>query len=115
MGKIYIPEEGDGELPAEKRRLSIAMTGPRTPASWLGGDPELMDFFDMKGVIEVMLEQLNAGPATYEPADMPYCGPRCARVLVDDKLIGVFGELHPRVRQAYDLPDQPGGGCRPGY
>ncbi|HEY52635.1 MAG TPA: phenylalanine--tRNA ligase subunit beta [Caldilineae bacterium] len=107
LGLIYIPEEGDGELPAEQRRLSIAMTGPRDPGGWLGGDPEPMDFFDLKGVIEVMLERLNAGPATYEPADMPYCGPRCARVLVDGEAIGVFGELHPRVRQAYDLPDRP--------
>jgi len=61
----------------------------------------------MKGVIEVMLDQLNIGSATYEPIDVPYCGPRCARVLVNDESIGVFGELHPRVRQAYDLPDRP--------
>jgi len=107
LGKIYIPEEGDGELPAEKQRLSIAITGPRNPGNWLGGDPEPMDFFDMKGVVEVMLEQLSAGSATYEPVDVPYCGPRCARVLVDGQEMGVFGELHPRVRQAFGLPDRP--------
>jgi phenylalanyl-tRNA synthetase beta chain len=107
LGKIYIPEEGNGQLPAEKRRLSIAMTGPRNPGNWLGGDPEPLDFYDVKGMIEVMLEQLNTGSATYEAADVPYCGPHCARVLVADVEIGVFGELHPRVRQAYGLPNRP--------
>ncbi|RME80646.1 MAG: phenylalanine--tRNA ligase subunit beta [Caldilineae bacterium] len=107
IGLVYLPELGDGELPAEIRRFTLAMTGPRRPAGWLGGDPEPMDFFDMKGVVEVMLEQLNAGPAVYEPADVHWCGPRCARVLVAGEELGIFGEVHPRVRQAFDLPHQP--------
>ncbi|NOX61989.1 MAG: phenylalanine--tRNA ligase subunit beta [Chloroflexi bacterium] len=108
LGLVYLPEEGDGELPAEVRHLCLAMTGPRNPGNWLGGDEEPLDFFDMKGVLEVLFERLHADAAiSYEPGQAPYCGPRCARILLDGREIGVFGELHPRVRRAFDLPDRP--------
>ena len=107
IGLVYLPEEGDGVLPREQRRLGIALTGPRQPADWLGGDEQPMDFYDLKGVVEVLLERLHAGPAAYEPAIAPAFGPKCARILVDGAEIGVMGELHPKVRLAYDLPQQP--------
>ncbi len=106
LGLIYLPETGDGVLPLEERRLSLAMTGPRDLGNWLDGDPEPMDFYDMKGVLELLFERLNV-PVSFEPMQISYCGPRCASILLGGETIGVFGELHPRVRQAFDLPQQP--------
>lgn len=107
IGAVYLPEGGDGELPLEERRLCLAMTGPRLPAGWLGGEATALDFFDLKGVIEVLCDRLHAGPMTFEPAQEPTFGPRCARIMLDGQVMGVMGELHPRVRAAYDLPAQP--------
>lgn len=107
IGPVYLPEGGDGELPAEERRLCLVMTGPRQPIGWFGGDPQPLDFFDLKGVLEVLFEGLHAGPVTYEPASLPTFGPRCAHIRLGDRVLGVIGELHPKVRQAYDLPAQP--------
>jgi phenylalanyl-tRNA synthetase beta chain len=47
-------------------------------------------------------------PAQVEYAarpDAPSFGPRCAEVRVDGQAIGLLGEIHPRVRAAFDLPD----------
>lgn len=107
IGLVYLPEAGDGVLPAEERRLCLSMTGPRDLGNWLGGDPENMDFFDLKGVLELMFEYLGAEDVKYGPAQVSYCGPRCARILLDGKEVGVMGELHPLVREAFDLPQQP--------
>ncbi len=107
IGLVYLPEQGDGVLPKEERRLCLSMTGPRDPGSWLGSDPQPMDFYDLKGVIETLLEQLGARDVRYEAAEVSYCGPRCARVWVDGEPVGVLGELHPYVRRAYELPQQP--------
>ncbi|MBX7237322.1 MAG: phenylalanine--tRNA ligase subunit beta [Caldilineales bacterium] len=107
IGAVYLPEGGDGELPLEERRLCLAMTGPRLPAGWLGGEPKSLDFYDLKGVLETLCDRLHAGPIVYQPAQEPSFGPRCARILLDGQVLGVVGELHPTVRAAFDLPAQP--------
>ncbi len=107
IGAVYLPEAGDGVLPREERRLCLAMTGPRLEAGWLGGEPKSLDFYDLKGVLEVLFDRLHAGPISYEPAQEASFGPRCARILLDGQVLGVAGELHPKVRAAFDLPAQP--------
>ena len=107
IGLVYLPEKGDGALPGEERCLSLLMTGPRDPGGWLGSDRQPLDFYDLKGVLEVLCERLHAGPITYAPVSSPTYGPRCAHVLLGSEPVGLIGELHPRVRQVFDLPGQP--------
>jgi phenylalanyl-tRNA synthetase beta chain len=41
----------------------------------------------------------------YEPWEHPSFHPgKCARILSSGKQVGVFGELHPQVRERYDWP-----------
>jgi phenylalanyl-tRNA synthetase beta chain len=51
---------------------------------------------------------LGISKAVFEPGDHPSYHPaRCARLVIEGKHIGVFGELHPQTRHAFDLPEQP--------
>lgn len=107
LNKVYLASE-DGPLPDEPRRLTIVMSGPREAESWLGGDRKPIDFYDLKGVIESLLAGLNITSAKYEAAQHPtYYPGRTARLIVGDKAIGLLGQIHPLVREAFDLPDQP--------
>jgi phenylalanyl-tRNA synthetase beta chain len=107
IGRVYLPMKGQ-TLPEEPRRLGIVMTGPREERSWLDGqDRSLMDFFDLKGVVEILLTRLGLdGTFRSDEHDAFHPG-RCARVSVNGKDVGVMGEVHPRVREAFELPDQP--------
>lgn len=110
VGRVYLPEAGDGVLPQEDRRLALMLTGPRTPDSFYSpaGTSGEMDFYDLKGVVETLLTRLGikAGQIDYAARpDAPAFGPRCAEVRVDGEAIGLLGEIHPRVRAAFDLPD----------
>jgi phenylalanyl-tRNA synthetase beta chain len=99
----------DGQtLPDEPRRLGIAMTGPREGQSWVPGqDRAPMDFYDLKGVVETLLDGLGL-EATFAQGEHPALHPgRCAQVSVAGSVVGVMGELHPLVRAAFDLPVQP--------
>ncbi len=107
IGLVYLPEQGDGLLPREQRCLSLLMTGPRDPGGWLGSDRQPLDFYDLKGVVEVLCDRLHLPSVTFEAASAPAYGPRCARILANGEAVGLIGELHPRVRQAFDLPSQP--------
>ncbi len=64
-----------------------------------------VDFFDVKGDVEALL---GAQPVQFEAAEHPAFHPgRCARILLNGQPVGVMGELHPKWRQAYDLPQAP--------
>ena len=64
-----------------------------------------MDFFALKGAVEAVLESIRAEKITYlAVTDNPSYHPgRCAKVLVDGKEIGVFGQIHPLVAQNYGV------------
>jgi phenylalanyl-tRNA synthetase beta chain len=110
IGPVFMVSEAE-ELPDELPRLAIVMTGPRTLPAWQGADATPMDFYDLKGVVDAMVEDLHLGEVRYEPFHHPSFHPgKCARVSCLDehgsviKQLGVIGELHPLVRKNYDLP-----------
>lgn len=110
VGRVYFPELGNGVLPYEDRRLSIAMTGPRRPPSFHGdpGAADTMDFFDLKGVVELLLQRLGYGSEKISfraQPDTGVFGPRCAEVFVNERSLGLLGEIHPAVRNAFGLPN----------
>jgi phenylalanyl-tRNA synthetase beta chain len=107
VSQIFLPQE-DQTLPNEPLRLSIVMTGPREEWSWKEGqDRAMVDFYDLKGVVETLLDQMGL-EGTFERARHPTFHPgRCAEVRVDVETVGMMGELHPLVKRAFDLPEQP--------
>jgi phenylalanyl-tRNA synthetase beta chain len=97
-------------LPDEPRRLAIAMTGPRSPASWqdsLSTNVPKIGFFDLKGLIESLLSDLHITGVDYRRAAVGYLHPgRSADLLINGSPLGSFGELHPRTAQTFDLTDR---------
>jgi len=103
IGPVFLPVEGQ-QLPDEKMMLSIGMTGLREIPSWQDGEPALMDFYDLKGVIEGMMQGLHIEDVRYRAGEHPSLHPgKTAEILIADRKIGVMGELHPRVKANYDL------------
>ena len=114
VGKVYLLEPGD-ELPAEPRRLSVVMTGQRGERHWLAAEGPDLDFFDLKGVVEMLLARLHVAQPIFEPAQHPtFQQGRTARVLLGDPKagagqavpIGFLGEVDPAVRDALGLPER---------
>ncbi|HZN46704.1 MAG TPA: phenylalanine--tRNA ligase subunit beta, partial [Ramlibacter sp.] len=63
------------------------------------------DFYDMKGDVQALLSPLQA---EFAPGTHPAMHPgRCAAVRAGGKDIGFVGELHPRWRQQWELPQTP--------
>ena len=108
---FFVSESGDPStgfdqgLPDEFQRLSILLAGPRSLPAWQGADEGRMDFYDLKGLLASLLESLHIPDVHYEPGTAPTFHPgKCARILSGEKQLGVFGELHPQVRERYDWP-----------
>jgi len=100
IGKVFLPQGKD--LPEEREMLCAVLSGPRAELSWQA-DKEPLDFFDAKGVVENILSQLGL-KASFENSDdeglLPGIG---ANIIVGDDRIGILGELHPKVAQAFEL------------
>jgi phenylalanyl-tRNA synthetase beta chain len=103
VGRVFEGRE-PGELPREETHVGVAVTGLRAPRAW-HAPREPADVFDVKGAVESLVEALGRGEITVEPAGAPFLEEgRGATVLVDGVPVGVLGELHPGVQQAFDLP-----------
>jgi phenylalanyl-tRNA synthetase beta chain len=120
IGKVYLkrpddtggsedgaPEEPEAQLPLEKMRLAIVMTGPAGQPNWQNADTAPRDFFNLKGVIQEFARGLHLRSVSYAASHNPMFHPgRAAVMRVGDTEVGVFGELHPVVRERFGLPGQ---------
>ena len=104
LGKVYVPREND--LPAEPEVLCGVMNGSRVERSWLGGDNQF-DFYDIKGLIEGMLGQLDIYATFEKSSDEGLHPARQAAIMIEENnlrvKLGVIGELHPKVEDAFEI------------
>ncbi len=107
IGPIFEPNKND--LPNEPRKLAIAMTGLREATAWDVKDSTAFDFYDMKGRIELLLSGLRYTNISYFATDsVKYLHPgKTAEIRINDQIVGAFGELHPLVKEKYELGDSP--------
>jgi phenylalanyl-tRNA synthetase beta chain len=103
IAPVFLPVVGQN-LPDEPRRLAIAMTGVNELPAWDKADGRQMDFFDLKGILESFLSSLHLGRIVFEPAEHASMHPgKCARIKVSEQAIGIFGEIHPKVKENFDF------------
>ena len=104
LGRVYIPEPGG--LPQEREMLVGVVTGPRYPEGWLAGE-EQTDFFDAKGILEMLLSRLRL-QCSFEPAEDPIFLPgRCAAIVAGDSTLGVVGEVHTQILERFEIDATP--------
>lgn len=102
-----LPEDRAANLPLERLRLAIVMTGPREEPSWNHPSSALIDFYDLKGVSEQLANGLHLSDVSYRSTDNQVFSPgRAATIQVGEAPVGVMGELHPAMRERFDLPAQ---------
>lgn len=103
---VFVPLAGE-ELPSERMRLGAVLSGRREPEGWAQGS-EPVDFFDLKGVAEGLLETFRVRGVRWEAdAGEPFLHPgKSCRVKSGESLLGLLGEVHPRVLEKFgiDIP-----------
>ncbi len=100
IGKIFLPQGKD--LPQEKEMLCAVLSGSKWELSW-HSDKEPLDFFDAKGMAENLLELLGLKVTFENSNDEILFSKRGADIIVDGDKVGIVGNLHPKVAQAFEL------------
>ena len=93
VAAVFDPEHRTAEgLPTETRKLCLGLYGKDA------------DFFTMRGVVERLLKQLGI---TFDVSrsDEVYLHPgRQAKLTQGEQVVCVLGEVHPTVRENFDMP-----------
>lgn len=95
---------GGRVLPAEPQALGLAACGAFVPGRH-DRDARQVDLYDLLGAVELI--RLALGRDAFEVTatdEAPFHPGRAARLVVDGEVLGVVGELHPRVIAAFDIP-----------
>jgi phenylalanyl-tRNA synthetase beta chain len=100
LGKVYLNRNEN--LPDEPDMMTAVMCGPRSERWWQGAS-EPVDFFDAKGVVEGLLNQNGITAKFEKSADENLHPLNQAAIVVDGKQIGVIGEVHPAVKEHFEL------------
>ncbi|HEY8024673.1 MAG TPA: phenylalanine--tRNA ligase subunit beta [Burkholderiaceae bacterium] len=110
IGAVYSRDDAiaDGPLSVagyrQVKRIAALAYGPVVEEQW-GQPSRNVDYFDVKADLEALF-----APATlrFTKLEHPALHPgRSANVVLNDRVVGFIGELHPRWQQKYDLPLAP--------
>ncbi len=93
VAAVFDPGHRTAEgLPTETRKLCLGLYGKDA------------DFFTMRGVVERLLKQLGIA-FNVSRSDEVYLHPgRQAKLTQGDQVVCVLGEVHPTVRENFDMP-----------
>jgi phenylalanyl-tRNA synthetase beta chain len=86
----------------QRRRLGAIAYGDSRPEQW-GATARPVDFYDLRGDLESLFSPHEIElVAAQHPALHPG---KSAQVLVGGQVVGWVGELHPALRQRYEIPE----------
>jgi len=96
LSYVYLPVSIPvNELPVEKEVLTIGMYGN-------------YDFFDIKGIVEELMEVLGIKQYDFEPEAnrSEYHPGRTANLVIGGRNVGIIGEIHPEVSENFNAPER---------
>jgi phenylalanyl-tRNA synthetase beta chain len=101
-GRVFAANEEPGLLPVERESLALAATGMATEEGRAGAVREL-DFYDLKGAIEAVVEAMNLAPLGFEAAQVLHLSDgQAARITIGDgQAIGTIGRLDDAAAALY--------------
>jgi len=108
VGHVY-HRRADAILPAEPLRVAIVVAGKRHTTAWNAATADSIDFYDIKGIVELLCERLHISGVSVAATELPHLQPGRSAALIltvgkESHVVGSFGELHPDARDRFDIP-----------
>ena len=103
LKRVFLPRDGE-RLPIEVKHLAGLAMGFDGESHWTG-PPRPVDFYDIKGCVEDILEVAGIKGIKYERAgDVAYLHPgQASRVSAGEEILGLLGEVHPEVLGHHEI------------
>lgn len=103
LGKCF--QQGT-QRPIEYEQIAFAITGQRNDSDWQH-QQEVVDFYDLKGTVETLLENCGIKDYIIERSTISHLhSGQAAQIKVGDKILGHFGQLSPSLRDEFKFKQQ---------
>ncbi len=103
VGRVHFKQNGMYQEPVS---ISILLSGAAAPHHH-NPKPRSFDFFDLKGIVQNLLESLKIDGISFEVSHLHSFQPgRQAYIQRKGESLGVVGEIHPSVLSKIDLPQR---------
>ncbi len=103
IGPVFLPKTNEA-LPEEEHRLCVGLAGLDQKKTWDRKESRKLDFYDLKGIIEALLDALHVENVIFNPGEHIFFHPgKYAAMHWNDLEIGVLGEIHPKILGKYDF------------
>jgi phenylalanyl-tRNA synthetase beta chain len=101
-GRVFAANPERGKLPREREAFALVVTGMATEAGRVGSQREL-DFYDLKGALESVVETMNLKPLRCEAAQVKHLrdGQAARMMKADGQAVGSIGRLDETVAALY--------------
>ncbi|MDR3624712.1 MAG: phenylalanine--tRNA ligase subunit beta [Chlamydiales bacterium] len=100
IGRTHFKEE---ESFKEVSSAGIILSGHVAPFHF-DASPQNVDFFDLKGIVENLLESLYFAKPTFKPSQISSFHPkRQASLWIENSCVGILGEAHPSLLRTFDI------------
>ncbi|MGA9173603.1 MAG: phenylalanine--tRNA ligase subunit beta [Thermoactinomyces sp.] len=105
LARTYLsPAEKLDKLPQERYELAGLVTGKKETSIWKEKQLPSGDFYEVKGMLEALFARLGVYGVEYRAVSPKGFHPgRTAEMVFDEHVIGILGEIHPKLAQKYDL------------
>ena len=103
IGRIHFKK---GDQYKEQSMAGIVLMGKSRPQHW-ERKPADVDFYDLKGIVENILESVGAEGISFQRSESPLFHPgRQAAIFAKSIRVGTFGEVHPSIIRRLDVPQR---------
>jgi phenylalanyl-tRNA synthetase beta chain len=102
-GRVFAANSEPEKLPLERESFALVATGAATEEGRAGGVSRELDFYDLKGALEMAVDAMNLKPLRFGPSRVKHLRDgQAARILVDEsRAIGSIGRLDETVAALY--------------
>jgi phenylalanyl-tRNA synthetase beta chain len=101
LGPVFRPLP-DQELPEQRMRLGIALTGDAGSPHW-SAPPRAFDFYDLKGIAQDILDFFGLSVSLDPVDDATFMTGHAAELRLDNVRLGLLGALRPEVAQRFGI------------
>ncbi|MFL2665485.1 MAG: phenylalanine--tRNA ligase subunit beta [Dehalococcoidia bacterium] len=99
LGKVF--HDNGGRKPEEPYYIVGGFAGPRNEINWDSENKDI-DFFDVKGVIESIFEEINVKPKFEILENSLFVKGVCAEIKIFDENIGMLGQINKNVLEKFN-------------
>lgn len=102
INRTFHPRNDEEKLPEEQLHLCIAITGNRFPGHWSYPEQKV-DFFDLKGIVELFLEQFSLDTYRFISYDNFVSNTENIAVSVNNEIVGFIAKAKNELLDAFDI------------